>query len=196
MTPAPGPRTRCGWVSRVYDPVVSGEVTIRRATADDVDYLAALVADDDVAPFLAAVRAGSRDEILAEIQRGAEDPAASGVFLIEVDGTSAGTMSFERVNRRSRIASLAGLAVDPRFRGRGVADTAARLFQRHLVHELGFHRLQLEVYAFNERALRHAERVGFVREGVRRRAYWRRDTWVDGVLFGLVAEELEAEHRS
>ncbi len=72
-----------------------------------------------------------------------------------------------------------------------MADTAARLFQRQLFDELGFHRLQLEVYAFNERALRHAERVGFVREGVRRKAYWRNDVWVDGILFGLVAEDLE-----
>ncbi len=174
----------------VYDRGVSGDVTIRRATPDDLDYLVALVADDDVAPFLAAVRAGSPDEILGEIARSAAEPDASGVFVIEVDGERAGTMSFERVNRRSRIASLAGLAVEPRFRGQGVADTAARLFQRHLFDELGFHRLQLEVYGFNERALRHAERAGFVREGVRRKAYWRRDAWVDGVLFGLVAEDL------
>jgi RimJ/RimL family protein N-acetyltransferase len=34
-----------------------------------------------------------------------------------------------------------------------------------------------------------------VREGVRRKAYWRNDAWVDGVLFGLVAEDLEDEAR-
>ena len=36
---------------------------------------------------------------------------------------------------------------------------------------LGFHRLQMEVYGFNERALGHAERSGWTREGVRRKAY-------------------------
>jgi RimJ/RimL family protein N-acetyltransferase len=170
---------------------VHGTVTIRRAGEEDVPFLAALVTHDDVAPYLAAVRPSSAEDVRTEIARGAGDPQAAGVYLIEVDGEPAGTMAFERVNRRSRIAGLGGLALDPRFRGRGVADTAARLFQRHLMDELGFHRLQLEVYAFNERALRHAERVGFVREGVRRKAYWRRDAWVDGVLFGLVAEDLE-----
>jgi RimJ/RimL family protein N-acetyltransferase len=65
------------------------------------------------------------------------------------------------------------------------------MFQRHLVDELGFHRLQLEIYGFNERAMRHAERVGFVREGVRRKAYWRNAEWVDGVLYGLVAEDFD-----
>jgi RimJ/RimL family protein N-acetyltransferase len=143
-----------------------------------------------VAPFLAAVRPSSAEELRAEIDRGAAELEASGVYVIEVDGERAGTMSFERVNRRSRIASLGGLAIHPSFRGRGIADEAARKFQRHLIGELGFHRLQLEVYAFNERALRHAERSGFVREGVRRKAYWRNDTWVDGILFGLVAEDI------
>ena len=99
-------------------------------------------------------------------------------------------MRFERTNARSRIASLGGLAVHPAFRGAKVADTAARHFQRHLLDELGFHRLQMEIYGFNERAMRHAERAGFVREGVRRKAYWRNDEWVDGVLYGLVAEDI------
>jgi RimJ/RimL family protein N-acetyltransferase len=72
-----------------------------------------------------------------------------------------------------------------------VADEAARLFQRHLFDDLGFHRLELEIYGFNDRAIAHAERAGFVREGVKRKAYARGDAWVDGVLFGLVREDLD-----
>jgi RimJ/RimL family protein N-acetyltransferase len=169
--------------------VEMSETTVRRATTDDVRFLAELVTHDEVAPYLAAVRPATADDIRAEIERGSDEPDAAGVYVIEVGGEPAGTMAFERVNKRSRIANLYGLAVHPRHRGRGVADEAARLFQRHLFDELGFHRIQLEVYGFNERAVRHAERAGFVREGVRRKAYWRNETWVDGVLFGLVAED-------
>jgi RimJ/RimL family protein N-acetyltransferase len=100
-------------------------------------------------------------------------------------------MEFSLENRRSRIAHLSGLAIHPDFRGRRLSDDAARLFQHHLIFDLGFHRLQLECYAFNERAIRHAERSGFVREGVKRKAYHRHGEWVDGVLFGLVREDLE-----
>jgi len=166
-------------------------VSIRRARPDDAEFLVELVTHDDVEPFLAAVRAKGRNEILDEIARSEGDPQAFGIFLIEVDGERAGTMRFERANTRSRIADLGGLAVHPRFRGSKVSDTAARLFQLHLIHDLGFHRLQLEIYGFNERAMRHAERAGFVREGVRRKAYWRNDEWVDGALYGLVAEDLD-----
>ena len=165
-------------------------VSIRRARSDDVDFIVELVTHEDVEPFLAAIRATGRDEILAEIVRSESDPDAYGVFVIEVGGERAGTVRFERANRRSRIADLGGLAVHPDFRGGKVSDAAARLFQRHLIEDLGFHRVQLEIYGFNQRALRHAERSGFTREGVRRKAYWRNDEWVDGVLYGLVAEDL------
>jgi RimJ/RimL family protein N-acetyltransferase len=164
-------------------------VSIRRARLGDVDFLTDLVTHAEVEPFLAAVRPKTAEEIRAQVDRSQAEPDAFGIFVVEVDGSRAGTMSFERANRRSRIADLGGLAVHPDFRGRHVGDEAARLLQRHLFDDLGYHRLQLEIYGFNERAMRHAERAGFVREGVRRKAYWRNDDWVDGVLYGLVAED-------
>ncbi len=168
------------------------EVSFRRARPGDVDFLLALVTHDEVAPFLAAGRASDREALLAEIERSEAEPEAFGRFVIEVDAQPAGSMRFERVNERSRIAQLGGLAVHPDFRGRRVAEEATRGLIRHLVRELGFHRLQLEIYGFNERAMAHAERVGFTREGVKRRAYLHEGEWVDGVLFGLVAEDLDA----
>ncbi len=165
-------------------------VSVRRAGTGDVDFLVDLVAHEQVAPFLAAVRPSGRDEFEALVERSLADPEAFGLFVIEVDGSRVGTVDFERVNRRSRIASLGGMALHPDARGRGVATEASRLLQRHLIRDLGFHRLQLEVYAFNERGLSQAERAGFVREGVRRKAYWREGRWVDGILFGLVEEDL------
>ena len=164
-------------------------VSIRRAHPDDVDFLVGLVTHEAVEPFLAAVGSKSREEVLADVERSQAEPDAFGVFVVEVDGERAGTIRFSRANKRSRIVDLGGLAVHPDFRGRKVGDETARLIQRHLVDDLGFHRLQLEVYGFNERAQVHAERSGFVREGVRRKAYWRNDEWVDGILFGFVAGE-------
>ena len=165
-------------------------VSLRRAVQGDVDFLVDLVRHEQVAPFLAAARPSGSDELTALIGRSSAEPESGGVFVIEVDGEHAGMIEFERVNRRSRIASIGGVALLPTFRGRGAAEEASRLLQRHLIREVGFHRLQLEVYAFNERGLAHADRCGFVREGVRRKAYWRDGRWVDGVLFGLVEEDL------
>jgi RimJ/RimL family protein N-acetyltransferase len=168
---------------------------IRRAGEDDVDFLVELVNEDSVEPFLAASRARDRDGVLEEVQASQAAPEESGVFVIEVaeDGgwARAGMMAFSLVNRRNRIASLGGLAVHPDYRGRKLADQAARIFQRHLIFDLDFHRLQIECYGFNERAIRHAERSGFVREGVKRKAYRRHGEWVDAIMFALIREDLE-----
>ena len=166
-------------------------VSIRRAAPEDLDFLVELVNDDDVEPFLGGRAALDRESIRAEIERSAAEPQEFGRFVIEVDGERAGAMGFEVANRVSRIANLERLAVHPAFRGRRVADDAARLLQRHLLVELGYHRLQLEIYGFNERGIAHAERSGFVREGVKREAYLRHGDWVDGVMFGLLREDLE-----
>jgi RimJ/RimL family protein N-acetyltransferase len=178
--------------------VIDGDgLRLRRATRDDVPFLLEVLTDDDVQPFLGRGGAFDEDGVLAELEQQEREPDAFGRFVIEVlqdgDWRKAGTLGFERVNRRSRIAQLERLAVHPAFRGRRLADDAARLFQRHLIFDLDFHRVQMEIYGFNERAQRHAERAGFVREGVKRKAYRRDEGWVDGVLYGLVREDLEAE---
>ena len=165
-------------------------VRLRRAVAADVDFVVALLGHDEVEPFLSARRASEPAEVLARIERSQREQDSFGVFVIEDGGERAGTVEFETANERSRIAYLGGLALDPAFRGRGLAGEAARAFQRHLLLDLGFHRLQLEIYAFNDRAIAHAERVGFVREGAKRKAYRRHGGWVDGVMFGLVREDL------
>ncbi len=177
------------------EPLHGDGFRLRRATAEDADFLLELSGHEDVEPFLRAVRATDRQELLEEIDRSLAEPQESGRFVIEVEAAGdwrrAGVMGFDLANKRNRIANLGGLAVHPDFRGRRLADDAARLFQRHLLLDLDFHRLQVEIYGFNERAIEHAERSGFVREGVKRKAYWRHGEWVDGVLFGLVREDLE-----
>lgn len=164
---------------------------LRRAKADDVDFMADLATHADVEHFMAAVSAREPEALREEIRQSEAEPEQHGRFVVEVDGARAGVMAFEVSNRRSRIADLRGLMLLPEFRGRGIADSAARLLVRHLLFDLDYHRVQLECYGFNERAIRHAERVGFVHEGVKRKAYWRHGEWVDGVLFGLVREDLE-----
>ena len=169
-------------------------VRLRRAEWEDVDFLVELLTHEEVEPFLAAVGARDRADLLDEIDRSLAQPEEFGRFVIEADDgvewQRAGALGFEVRNRRSRIAFLQRLAVHPDFRGRRLGDGAARLLQRHLIFDLDYHRLELEVYGFNDRAIAHAERAGFVREGVKRRAYLRHGEWVDGVLFGLIREDL------
>lgn len=166
---------------------------LRRARVDDVDFLVELVTDGDVRPFLGPRTAIDREAVLAEIERSEREPATYGRFVIEADGERAGSLGFHVEHEMSRIARLERLAVHPRVRGRRIADEAARLVQRLLFEELGYHRIELEIYAFNGRACAQAERSGFVREGVKRKAHLRDGEWVDTVLYSLLREDLDGQ---
>jgi RimJ/RimL family protein N-acetyltransferase len=177
--------------------VVQGDgVRLRPADEADVAQLVALAGRPDVADFLAATSPWAEEQLREAIAAGRQDPDEGQPLLVEVElaGTwrFAGALGFSMANRRSRIAYLYGVMIDPAYRGRGLAEGAVRLLSAHLIRELGFHRLQLEVYGFNEAAQRVVERAGFVREGVRRKAYWRHGAWQDGVHYGLVEEDLDA----
>jgi RimJ/RimL family protein N-acetyltransferase len=111
--------------------------------------------------------------------------------VIEVDSERAGCVAFERLSEQHRIASAGRFAVHPSFRERRIGVEAARLFQTLLLRDLGFHRIEVQIYGFNGRAIAHAERAGYVREGVKRRAYLKDGEWVDAVLFALTAEDLD-----
>ncbi len=165
---------------------------LRRATEDDLPFLLELAARPEVADFLAAVSPWEESEVRAAL---AADAREEGRFVLKAlapDGgfEPAGGLAFSVANRRSRIAYLFGVMVDPAWRGWGLAGRASRLLAEHLIRELDYHRVQLEVYGFNEAALRVFEHAGFVREGVRRAAYLRHGSWHDGVLFGLLEEDL------
>jgi RimJ/RimL family protein N-acetyltransferase len=165
--------------------------TLRRATPDDADWLVELYAGEDVDPFLSPRFPRDRTSLLAAIERSVSSPREYGLMLVEVGGERAGAMSYEQANEANRIAQLGGLAVHPAFRGRRLADEAARLLQRYLLLELDYHRLELACYGFNERAIAHAERSGYVREGVKRKAYLRHGEWQDAVEFALLREDLD-----
>src|SRR5262249_25604433 len=166
-------------------------IALRRASLEGVDWIVELLNGEEAEPLLAGHGLRDREAARVQVERSLAEPELAGTMIVELDGERAGTMKFELVSDAHRIARVGGLAVHPDFRGRGVAEEAARQFQRLLIFDLGFHRLELACYGFNDRAIRHSERVGFVREGVKRRAYLRHGEWQDAVQFSLLREDLE-----
>ncbi len=75
-------------------------------------------------------------------------------------------------------------------RGRGVATRIVRAMAEH-AHANGVVRVEAHVRIGNEASERVLERVGFQREGVKRRLLRHGGTRVDATLFALVAPDAE-----
>ena len=76
-------------------------VRVRRAETADADFIAGLLAHDEVEPFLSARRPRGQEELLELIKRSQREPQSYGVFVIEVGGERVGVMEFETANERS-----------------------------------------------------------------------------------------------
>jgi RimJ/RimL family protein N-acetyltransferase len=86
------------------------------------------------------------------------------------------------------------IAVGPNGRDRGLGTEATRLIVGYGFQRLGLHRISLEVYAFNPRARRAYEKVGFRVEGVLRESLRYNDEWIDATVMSILAQEW-AVHR-
>ncbi len=166
-------------------------IDLRRASLEDVDWLVELYDDPGVEPYLRGNLARDAATLHAEVEQSTAEPRRGGRLIVLADGERAGAMGYREVSEAHGIVHGEALAIHPGFRGRGIGIEATRLFQRYLLVELGFHRLEVACYGFNERAIAHAERAGYVREGVKRKAYLRHGEWQDAVQFALLREELE-----
>jgi aminoglycoside 6'-N-acetyltransferase len=161
-------------------------VVLRPLTEADVDRIVELGAEPEVARWWP----GLTPEYVGEKARG-EDQEVT-VFAIVVDGVVAGMIQHhEETDPEYRHAGM-DLFLGVPFQNRGLGTDTVRTLARHLVRDLGHHRLTIDPAAHNERAIRCYEKVGFRRVGVMRE-YWRDADgfWRDGVLLDLLASELE-----
>lgn len=78
------------------------------------------------------------------------------------------------------------IALQPEQAGRGLGGEVMALVLEYAFERVGLHRVRLEVFTYNHRAIRAYEKAGFTREGVQREALnWqgeRHDVIVMGVL--------------
>ena len=79
--------------------------------------------------------------------------------------------------------------IGPAGRDRGLGTEATRLIVGYGFARLALHRISLEVYAFNPRARRVYEKVGFRVEGVLRESLRYNGEWVDATVMSILASE-------
>ncbi|MEV7418343.1 GNAT family protein [Streptomyces sp. NPDC089919] len=119
----------------------------------------------------------------------APDATAEPFSVVELaSGELAGEAILWSIDLHNRSAHL-GLALRPAFRGRGLGADVVQALCRYGLTVRGLQRLQVETLTDNAAMIRAAEKAGFVREGVRRRAGWVYGQWKDEVILGLLAED-------
>jgi RimJ/RimL family protein N-acetyltransferase len=166
------------------------DVKLRWETEQTADESEPRLRDWHESPVSLARREADFDALVAE-------PDATVVALVIVAGEQAvGDINLFEINTRNRCCRV-GLSIwRTEDRGKGYGGDALRALLRWAFRELNMHRVELSVDPSNERAIRLYERLGFVREGVRREAHYDAGRFIDDVQMGLLDREFEAREAS
>ncbi len=166
-----------------------GVCTLREWREEDIDRLAALANDWDIA-------ANMRDtfphpyerkdaELWVRLNAGKSEPEN---FAIEAGGQLAGGAGFQLLSaERSGCAEL-GYWLGKPFWGRGYATAACKALANYLFDRYGLRRIEAHAHGGNVASQRVLEKSGFQREGVLRRAVIKGGEVRDIHLFGLLRD--------
>jgi ribosomal-protein-alanine N-acetyltransferase len=107
------------------------------------------------------------------------------IYLMIVKKTTNKPIGFIRLNYIDNVSKNMWLRMiigDVKARGKNLAEDALRCALEWLFSEQNVHRLSLETYETNKRAIRFFEKLGFRREGIIREA-----VYIDGKYYNILS---------
>jgi RimJ/RimL family protein N-acetyltransferase len=103
-----------------------------------------------------------------------------------------GSIALNEINTKDRGANF-GIAIgEKECWAQGLGTEAAGLLIKYGFEQLNLHRINSNVFSFNERSVRLHLKVGFIQEGLRREAVFKNGQYWDLIEFGLLVEEWKA----
>jgi len=181
----------------VHDqPVLTGAlVRLRPLVADDAADMFASLADQEIMRLTGTHGTLTLEQVQTHCEQvpGRADRADYIIESIEHPGMAQGEVVLNEIDFDNHIASFRiSLYGSDRF-SKGMGTEATRLMLNFGFDILNLHKIELEVYAFNPRALRVYRKVGFVEEGIRRDALLWEGERVDAIMMGLLRTEYRAQ---
>lgn len=161
---------------------------LRPGTDADAPRLAAIRAQPAVTRWWCAPEPA--DQIAAELR--GEDGTVH--FIAESGGEVIGLVQYSQEEDPDYRHAGIDIYLTTHVHGRGFGSEAVAVLARHLIDDLGHHRLTIDPAAANTSAIRCYTKVGFRPVGLMRR-YERGSggSWHDGLLMDLLATELNRD---
>jgi RimJ/RimL family protein N-acetyltransferase len=181
-------------------PTLTGEKAILRPfiLEQDADALRAMLQDPEALKFTGSINEPGEisewDEAADErfldwyTGRNQQDDRLDLAVVDKATGRCVGEAVLNDWSSGNRSCSFR-ILLGPDGRDRGLGTESTRMIVGYGFEQLGMHRISLEVYAFNPRALRAYEKVGFVVEGVLRQSLQWDGEWVDATVMSILAPE-------
>ncbi|KAF9556291.1 acyl-CoA N-acyltransferase, partial [Agrocybe pediades] len=166
----------------------------------DIDNILSMYNNTQVAPLITELLMVPRGQKLKDSFKESIENEAEMFCIIETIPNAPGvsenyglqfvgmTALWHNRERGQRHCSFS-IVLMPQFWNKGYGTEITKFMVDHAFFQLNMHRLSLEVYEGNDRAVALYEKQGFVVEGRQRKALWRNGKWRDVILMGILFEE-------
>ncbi len=174
-------------------PILTGSILVLRPMRSaDAPQMFASLADQDCKRLTGTQNAYTFEEVEAFCKKvEAADDRADYAITLKSDPESVyiGEVVLNHIDEVNRSASFRiALAAADHF-GKGYGTEATRLILAYGFEQLNLHRIELEVYDFNPRAQHVYEKLGFVKEGVRRDVLWWDGCYHSAITMSILRDE-------
>lgn len=172
----------------------SSRVYLRKMTADDAEIYHQWRNDMDVMRTTnPAMDRYTREETEQFVKHAILGSSQSKSYMIiaKETGTPIGVTALIGIDLKNRNGECIIDIGEKPYWGLGYGTEALKLLLDYAFLEMNMHRVALRVFAFNERAIRLYEKLGFKQEGVSRQCMFREGKWHDIIHMGILQQEYD-----
>jgi RimJ/RimL family protein N-acetyltransferase len=174
--------------------IYSEEIRLRSVEREDIPTFVRWFNDPEVRRYLAVFEPMSKvkEERWFEARLSLENDFLFGIEVPVGDGWQLiGNVGLHRVDWVNSNCIFGIVIGEREFWGRGYGTQATRAALRFAFQTLNLHRVDLEAFAFNPRAIRAYEKAGFRLEGTRREALYQDGVYHDQHVMAILRSEFD-----
>lgn len=134
----------------------------------------------------------TQDEVVGFLKQCVDAEDRYDFLIIAPNGRIIGESVINEIDAELKSANFRIAIFQAESCSRGIGSWAIEKALEFAFSDLGLHRVELDVFSFNHRAIRAYEKAGFKREGVLRDAIKDGDTYADDILMAILEEEWRA----
>lgn len=180
--------------------IYGNRIMLREYRPDDLEPMRRWVNDPDVVCHLSDIflyphSLQASEQFLKLMLEGKSDSRGF-VIADPVTEDYIGQVNLDHIDWKNRVGSIGIVIGEKEHWGKGCGTEAMRLLAHFAFVELNLNRLELEVYDFNERAIRSYRSCGFREEGRLRERQFKNGRYVDVIVMGLLKSDWSAVYPS
>jgi RimJ/RimL family protein N-acetyltransferase len=172
-------------------------VYLRPIGLEDTELYFRMLFDPETRRLTGTQKNYTKEQIYKYIEGKMQD-ASSVLLLIALRESDAviGDIALQGIDSFNRSAYIRIAITEERHQGKGYGSEAMRLMLDYGFGILNLHRIELNVFSYNERAIRAYEKLGFTKEGVQREALYYDHKYHDSIIMSILEDEYRALHKT